>query len=77
MALEKRTARLTVLIDPDKKAVFERLCVESDMTPSQMVRHLIRRFITEKLGAPWVPSERAKRAAPASPRKRRQADRAR
>ena len=26
VALEERTARLTILIDPRKKAVFERLC---------------------------------------------------
>ena len=28
LALEDRTARLTVLIDPRKKALFERLCAE-------------------------------------------------
>jgi hypothetical protein len=31
--LEERTARLTVLIDPRKKAVFERLCAQEDLTP--------------------------------------------
>ena len=40
MALEERTARLTILIDPRKKAVFERLCAEEDATPSQVVRRL-------------------------------------
>ena len=30
MALEDRTARLTILIDPRKKALFERLCAEED-----------------------------------------------
>jgi hypothetical protein len=43
--LEARTARLTVLIDPRKKALFESLCSERDTTPSQVVRHLIRRYI--------------------------------
>jgi Ribbon-helix-helix protein len=41
--LEDRTARLTILIDPRKKSVFERLCAEEDATLSQVVRRLIRR----------------------------------
>lgn len=55
MALEDRTARLTVLIDPRKKDVFERLCVEEDTTPSQVVRRLIRSYIEERQGKPWRP----------------------
>jgi hypothetical protein len=58
VALEARTARLTVLIDPRKKALFERLCSERDTTPSQVVRHLIRRYIEEQTGEPWSPRER-------------------
>jgi hypothetical protein len=54
---EVRTARLTVLIDPRKKAVFERLCAEQDITPSQAVRQLIRRYISERLGRPWSPED--------------------
>lgn len=57
MALEARTARLTVLIDPRKKALFERLCSERDTTPSQVVRQLIRRYIEEQTGKPWSPAE--------------------
>ncbi len=57
MALENRTARLTVLIDPEKKTVFERLCAEEDTTPSQMVRTLIRGYIEQRLGRPWTPGE--------------------
>ncbi len=57
MALEDRTARLTVLIDPRKKAVFERLCAEEDATPSQVVRRLIRAYIEERQGRPWRPEE--------------------
>jgi hypothetical protein len=53
--LETRTARLTILIDPRKKAVFERLCAEDDATPSQVVRRLIRGYIEEKQGRPWQP----------------------
>jgi hypothetical protein len=55
VALEDRTARLTVLIDPRKKALFERLCAEQDTTPSQVVRQLIRRYIEDQTGAPWSP----------------------
>lgn len=51
--IEERTARLTVLIDPRKKAVFERLCAQEDVTPSQVVRRLIRAYIEERLGRPW------------------------
>ena len=55
--LEERTARLTVLIDPRKKAVFERLCSQEDLTSSQVVRRMIRTYIEERLGRPWVPGE--------------------
>lgn len=54
---EQRTARLTVLIDPRKKAVFEELCAAEDVTPSQVVRGLIRRYLEERLGAPWAPAD--------------------
>lgn len=57
VALEERTARLTILIDPRKKAVFERLCAEEDATPSQVVRRLIRAYIEERQGRPWRPEE--------------------
>lgn len=55
--LEERTARFTILIDPRKKAVLERLCAEEDLTPSQVVRQLIREYIERRLGRPWVPGE--------------------
>ena len=55
--LEERTARLTILIDPRKKAVFERLCAQEDLTPSQVVRRMIRSYIEARLGRPWNPSE--------------------
>ena len=63
MALEDRTARLTILIDPRKKALFEQLCEQEDSTPSQVVRRLIRRYIEERTGQPWVPAEGAPRPA--------------
>ena len=55
--LEERTARLTILIDPRKKALFERLCAEEDLTSSQVVRRMIRAYIEERIGKPWVPGE--------------------
>jgi hypothetical protein len=55
VATEVRTARLTILVDPRKKAVFERLCAEEDATPSQVVRRLIRAYIEKRTGKPWIP----------------------
>jgi hypothetical protein len=66
VALEDRTARLTILIDPRKKDFFERLCAEEDATPSQVVRRLIRRYIEERTGKPWTPSEETPKRAPRS-----------
>jgi Ribbon-helix-helix protein len=43
--MEQKTARLTVLIDPDKKRAFETLCAQQDVTPSQVVRRLIRDYL--------------------------------
>ena len=51
--MEKRTARLTVLVDPNKKEVFERLCDEEDVTPSQKIRQFMREYIEEKIGPEW------------------------
>ena len=68
--MEQRTARLTILIDPRKKAVFERLCAEVDQTPSQILRKLIRDYIEHRTGKPWRPDE-AGAGKPATKRKRR------
>ncbi|MBA2673247.1 ribbon-helix-helix protein, CopG family [Ramlibacter sp.] len=43
--MELKTARLTVLIDPSKKKAFEDLCRAQDMTPSQVIRRLIRDYM--------------------------------
>jgi hypothetical protein len=43
--IQRKTARLTVLLDPSRKQAFERACHENDMTPSQVLRHLIRDYI--------------------------------
>jgi hypothetical protein len=57
LALEQRTARLTILVDPRKKAVFERLCAEEDASPSQVLRRLIRAYIEQRTGTAWTPEE--------------------
>lgn len=59
--MEDRTARLTILIDPRKKALFEELCAQEDQTPSQVVRRLIREYIERRTGRPWTPGKPAKR----------------
>lgn len=43
--MEMKTARLTVLIDPAKKKALETLCASQDVTPSQVVRKLIREYL--------------------------------
>lgn len=41
------TARLTLLIDPDKKHFFDQICAAQDMTSSQVIRRLIREYIDQ------------------------------
>lgn len=53
--MENRTARLTLLIDPQKKKIFEELCAANDLTPSQVVRKLIRQYIQENAGGRELP----------------------
>jgi antitoxin component of RelBE/YafQ-DinJ toxin-antitoxin module len=53
--MELKTARLTLLIDPNKKAAFERLCAQLDLTPSQVVRRMIRDFLGQH-GVSFMPS---------------------
>lgn len=45
--METKSARLTVLIDPLKKEAFEKLCAAQDLTPSQVVRQLIREYLEQ------------------------------
>ena len=54
--IEQKTARLTVLIDPSKKRAFEALCAAQDVTPSQVVRKLIRDYLNHH-GVKWKPGE--------------------
>lgn len=53
--MENRTARLTLLIDPQKKKIFEEICAEQDLTPSQVVRRLIRQYILDNAGGRDLP----------------------
>jgi len=43
--MENRTARLTLLIDSTKKQIFEDICLLRDLTPSQVVRQMIRDYV--------------------------------
>ncbi|EGV17969.1 hypothetical protein [Thiocapsa marina] len=54
-AMENRSARITVLIDPVKKQLFEEICAEQDLTPSQVIRKLIREYIVEHAGSRDLP----------------------
>ena len=53
---ESKTARLTLLLDPRKKALFEEICAAQDLTPSQVVRQLIREYIIEHAGGRALPA---------------------
>lgn len=55
--MEEKPARLTVLIDSEKKKAFEELCAAQDITASQVVRQLIRDYLTRH-GVAWeVPQD--------------------
>ena len=58
--MELKTARLTVLLDPTRKREFERVCRENDMTPSQVLRRLIRDYMEASGVRPAVPLKRAR-----------------
>jgi antitoxin component of RelBE/YafQ-DinJ toxin-antitoxin module len=54
--MENKTARLTLLLDPRKKALFEEICAAQDLTPSQVVRQMIREYIIEHAGNRALPN---------------------
>jgi len=74
--MELKTARLTLLIDPNKKAVFERLCAAQDRSASQVVRQLIRDYLAhhgveyQASGADDEPATPVARAAAPAPKPR-------
>ena len=55
LLMETRTARLTILIDPRKKQIFEEICAANDLTPSQVVRKLVRQYIIDNAGGRELP----------------------
>ena len=54
-SMENRTARMTFLIDPRKKQLFEEICSQQDLTSSQVVRRLIHQYILEHAGSRELP----------------------
>ena len=54
--MENKTARFTLLIDPRKKRMFEEICAAQDLTPSQVVRQLIREYIIEHADGRELPA---------------------
>lgn len=53
--MEVKPARLTVLIDAEKKKAFEELCAAQDITASQVVRQLIRDYLSRH-GVEYTPA---------------------
>lgn len=71
MSNQLKTARLTVLLDPSRKQEFERVCRGNDMTPSQVLRHLIRDYVdAHATNARPARSAAAVRGATSTPAKR-------
>lgn len=66
-SMENRTARLTLLIDPRKKQIFEKICAQQDLTSSQVVRKLIHQYILEHVGTNELPEWLAAPAAKGGP----------
>lgn len=70
--MEKKTDRLTILIDPRKKKIFDEICALQDLTPSQVLRQLIREYILTHAGERPLPdwlkatAVNTRRTAPAS-----------
>jgi metal-responsive CopG/Arc/MetJ family transcriptional regulator len=52
--MEEKPARLTVLIDAEKKKAFDELCASQDITSSQVIRQLIREYLL-KHGVTYTP----------------------
>ena len=57
--MEEKPARLTVLIDAEKKKAFEELCAAQDITVSQVVRQLIKEYL-QRHGVNYVPAANRK-----------------
>jgi hypothetical protein len=55
--MDDKPARLTVLMDAEKKKAFDELCASQDITASQVVRQLIRDYLL-KHGVQYAPREK-------------------
>jgi hypothetical protein len=53
--MEEKPARLTILIDAEKKKAFEQLCASQDITASQVVRQLIKDYL-RRHGVEYTPA---------------------
>jgi len=62
--MESKTARFTFLIEPERKEAFEALCKKQDMSPSQVVRRLIREYMAQhgQTEAEVIPLQRARKS---------------
>ena len=60
--METKTARITLLIDPAKKLALEKLCAEQDVTPSQVVRRLIRDYLDQHAAPAQSPVASSRRS---------------
>ena len=64
--MPNRPARFTFLLDPPLKQAFERLCESQDITPSQMMRQLIKGHLAThgvRAAPPPAPKQRTRREA--------------
>jgi hypothetical protein len=52
--MDEKPARLTVLMDAEKKKAFDELCASQDITASQVIRQLIRDYLL-KHGVNYTP----------------------
>jgi len=59
----KPSARFTFLLDPELKHQFESLCAAQDITPSQLMRQMIKAHIASQAGAGRLQPKPAKRPA--------------
>jgi predicted transcriptional regulator len=53
----KPPARFTFLLDPELKQRFEELCAQQDITPSQLMRQMIKAHLAEQSGRAAVKSQ--------------------
>lgn len=57
------SARFTFLLDPELKQQFEALCAAQDITPSQLMRQMIKAHIASQQAAGRVAAKAPRRTA--------------